>query len=112
VEILADLLRLQGHEVRTAFDGPAALAAARTFHPDVVLLDIGLPGLNGYEVARRLRHLPEAQGTLLVAITGYGREVDRRRGREAGFQHHLIKPVDLRSLERLLAQPVPAEASH
>ncbi len=103
VEMLASLLRLQGHEVRTAYDGPAGLAAAADFGPEVVLLDIGLPGLDGYEVARRLRQVPAARTALLVAVTGYGREVDRAQARAAGFQHHLVKPLDLAALERLLA---------
>jgi two-component system CheB/CheR fusion protein len=107
VEMLAELLRLQGHEVRTAHDGPSALEAAETFHPEVILLDIGLPGMDGYEVARRLRQLAESEGALLVAITGYGRDVDRRRSRDAGFQHHLIKPMNLQTLEELLAARLP-----
>jgi two-component system CheB/CheR fusion protein len=104
VEMLADLLRLQGHEVCVAYDGPAALAAAGVFRPEVVLLDIGLPGMDGYEVARRLRQLPETQAALVVAVTGYGRPVDRRRSREAGFEHHLVKPLNPHALEELLTQ--------
>jgi signal transduction histidine kinase len=100
---LACLLELEGHEVRTAHDGTAALETARAFPPDVVLLDIGLPGLDGYQVARRLRELLGLEQALLVAVTGYGQEEDRRRAEEAGFDHHLAKPVDLEALHELLA---------
>ena len=102
-ESLAILLRLLGNEVRTAHDGPAALEAARVFCPNVILLDIGMPGMNGHEVARRLRQMPEVQGALLVAQTGWGQEEDRRRTEEAGFDAHLVKPVDPAALEALLA---------
>jgi PAS domain S-box-containing protein len=97
---IAILLGLWGHEVKTAFDGNAALAVAAGFAPEVVLLDLGLPGLDGYEVARRLR----AGGLrgLLVAVTGYGREEDRARSRDAGFDRHLLKPVDLDALRAIL----------
>jgi CheY-like chemotaxis protein len=105
VEMFAELLRLQGHVVRTATDGTTALAEAQDFRPEVILLDIGLPGADGFEVARRLRALPEIEGALLVAITGYGRPSDRRRGREAGFDHHLVKPINISALGRLLAAP-------
>jgi signal transduction histidine kinase len=101
-ESLAVLMGMAGHEVRTAFEGLSALEAARTFQPDVVLLDIGLPKLDGYEVARRLRQEPGRDRMLLLAMTGYGQEEDRRRSREAGFDHHLIKPVDLDKLRGLL----------
>jgi PAS domain S-box-containing protein len=102
-ESLAALLRLTGHEVWTAYDGPAALDAARTRRPDTVLLDIGLPGLSGYDVARRLRTEPGLEQALLVAVTGWGQDEDRRRAREAGFDHHLTKPVEPVALEALLA---------
>ena len=100
---LALLLAAQGHAVRTAHDGLAALEAARAFQPEVVLLDIGLPRMDGYEVARRLRGQAGFERTLLVALTGYGQEEDRRRTREAGFDAHLVKPADLTILQRLLA---------
>jgi CheY-like chemotaxis protein len=87
------LLRQMGHEVDTAYDGIAALEHARTFHPQVVFLDIGLPGLNGYEVARSLRE-EGFRNEVIVAISGYGQPDDRRRSREAGFDHHLVKPID------------------
>ncbi|MEX2157745.1 MAG: ATP-binding protein [Gemmatimonadales bacterium] len=101
---LATLLRLLGHDVRVAYDGPAGLEAAAAFRPEVVLLDIGLPGMDGNEVARRLRREPDSERILLVALTGYGRTEDRRRSRDAGFDSHLIKPVDLNALNALLAQ--------
>ncbi len=100
---LALLLQFEGHEVRMAHDGPAALELARTFGPEVVLLDIGLPGLDGYEVARRLRE-DFKETVLLVAQTGYGQDEDRRRSQEAGFDHHLVKPVDPHALMVLLDQ--------
>jgi PAS domain S-box-containing protein len=102
---LSLLLRLAGQEVRTAYDGPAALDLARARPPDVVLLDIGMPGMDGLEVARRLRQDVGLKQALLVALTGYGEDEDRRRSQEAGFNVHLVKPVDVRALERLLARP-------
>jgi PAS domain S-box-containing protein len=109
VESMALLLEVWGHEVRTAYDGPAALALAAEYRPDVVLLDIGLPGMNGYEVAQRLRELPGLEKALLVAVTGYGQESDRQRARKAGFDRHLVKPVDPGALQNLLAaaRPLP-----
>jgi PAS domain S-box-containing protein len=101
-EILARLLRMSGHDVRTAYAGPTALEAAVAHPPDVVLLDIGLPGLNGYEVARRLRQYPQLAGVRLVAMTGYGQESDLRLAREAGFDEHLVKPVDFPKVKELL----------
>jgi CheY-like chemotaxis protein len=97
------LLRTEWHEVHTAGDGPAALRAAEAFRPEVVLLDIGLPQMDGYEVARRLREQTGVKRALVVALTGYGQEEDRRRTREAGFDAHLVKPADLADLQRLLA---------
>ena len=104
---LAMLLELQGNEVRTEYDGPQAVQAVPVFHPDVVLLDIGLPTLNGYETARLMRAHPDSRDALIIALTGWGQEEDRRRSREAGFDHHLVKPVDLHVLEGLLATPRP-----
>jgi PAS domain S-box-containing protein len=101
-EILARLLRKSGHDVRTAYTGPTALEAAVDHLPDVVLLDIGLPGLNGYEVARRLRQDPRLEGVLLVAMTGYGQESDLQLAKEAGFDRHLVKPVDFPKVLELL----------
>jgi PAS domain S-box-containing protein len=102
-ESLAVLLRMQGHDVRVAHDGPTALAAAEAEPPDLVFLDIGMPEMNGYDVARRLRQQPGLESLVLVAMTGWGQEEDRRRSQEAGFDHHLVKPVEPSTLERLLA---------
>src|SRR5262249_50697411 len=88
------LLRLYGHDVRTVHDGFAALEAARTFRPEIVLLDIGLPGMDGYEVARRLRNNGDGYPFVLAAISGYGQERDLARSRQAGFDQHLVKPID------------------
>jgi two-component system, chemotaxis family, CheB/CheR fusion protein len=102
-DTLRTLLTMKGHDVRTAHDGPGALEAADAFHPDVVLLDIGLPGLNGYQVARHLRAQPQFAHTLLIALTGYGHIEDQRLEREAGMDHHLTKPADLDALDALLS---------
>jgi CheY-like chemotaxis protein len=99
---LAMLLRLHGHEVQVAYNGPAALQAAEAGPFDVILLDIGLPRMDGYEVARRLRARADGARPVLVAITGYAYEADRRRSQEAGFDHHLVKPVGPDRLEELL----------
>jgi CheY-like chemotaxis protein len=103
-ESLALLLRLKRHEVQVAYDGPEALEAARRHHPEVVVLDIGLPRMDGYEVARRLRQEPGLEKTTLIALTGYGRDEDRRRSQEAGFDRHLTKPVDPLELMNLLTR--------
>lgn len=102
-ESLAILLSLAGNETHIAYDGLEAIEATATFKPDVVLLDIGLPKLNGYEVARKIRDQPWGQTMVLVALTGWGQEEDRRRSRDAGFNHHLTKPVDPLALTNLLA---------
>ena len=102
-DVLAMFLQLAGHEVKVAHGGPAALGIAATFQPQVILLDIGLPGMNGYEAARQLRQLPGLEKVLLVAVTGYGEDHDRRQAQEAGFDHHLTKPVDPEALGELLA---------
>jgi PAS domain S-box-containing protein len=103
-EIMAKLLTRSGHDVRTAYTGPIALEVALAHLPDVVLLDIGLPGLNGYEVARRLRQYPQLQGVRLVAMTGYGQESDLRLAEEAGFDRHLVKPVDFPKVQGILTR--------
>ncbi|OWK44521.1 ATP-binding protein [Fimbriiglobus ruber] len=103
-EMLAELIRMWGHQVVVAHDGPAAVAIAEAHCPEVILLDIGLPGMNGYEVATRLRGHPGMKGAKLVALTGYGQEEDRRRSKQAGFDQHLVKPVAPRELERILAE--------
>jgi PAS domain S-box-containing protein len=100
---LATLLRLQGHEVRVAHDGPAALAMTDGYRPALVFLDLGMPGMDGYEVARRLRAQPGLEDVRLAALTGWGQENDRCRTAEAGFDHHFVKPVELKALEGLLA---------
>lgn len=97
------LLETKGYQVRTAADGVEALEVAQSFRPDVALLDIGLPRLNGYALARKLREFPWGKGMLLIATTGWGQDDDRARSREAGFDHHLVKPVDLSMLLKLLA---------
>jgi PAS domain S-box-containing protein len=101
-ESMSMLFELWGHEVVCVYDGRAALETAAKYRPDAVFLDIGLPGMDGYEIAERLRELPESQRTVLVAITGYGQEEDRRRSREAGIDHHLVKPVSPETLHKLL----------
>ena len=103
VDSLALFLRLAGYEVQTADNGADAMKAATALQPDVVLLDIGLPGMDGYEVARQLRQQPRMAKAQLIAMTGYGSEEDRRRAREAGFDFHLTKPVDPNDLKELLA---------
>ena len=103
VTTLALLVKESGHDARTAFDGPTVLEAALDYRPNVVLLDIGLPGLNGFEVAKRLRQQPALQNVVLVAMTGYGQESDRQRSQEAGFDHHLVKPGDLGKVLQILA---------
>jgi CheY-like chemotaxis protein len=100
---LATLLELSGHETRMSHDGEGAVREAEAFEPDVVLLDIGLPGMDGHEAARRIRALPGGRQILLVAVTGWGQEHDRRRSREAGFDHHVVKPLRAAALESLLS---------
>ena len=102
-ESLTVLLGLTGNETRTAYDGLEALEEAASFRPDVILLDIGLPELNGYDVARKIREQSWGEKMTLVALTGWGQDEDRRRSKEAGFNHHLTKPVDLAALKKLLA---------
>ncbi len=98
----AMLLRILGHKVETANEGIAALAAAKAFHPEVAILDIGLPGMSGYDLAKKLRAQPEHRDLVLIAVTGYGKEEDRLLSHQAGFNQHLIKPVDPTALARLL----------
>jgi CheY-like chemotaxis protein len=101
-QILEQLLELNGHEVQMAIDGESGLEVASSFHPHVVLCDIGLPRMNGYDVAVRLRQQPEFRATRLIALTGYGQEDDRARAREAGFDYHLTKPVEPEVLLKLI----------
>lgn len=101
-ETLFELLEMWGHRVWLARDGARGIDAAREHHPQVALLDIGMPGIDGYEVARRLRAAAETRDMVLVALTGYGGDEDRKRAREAGFDYHLVKPPDPEELQRLL----------
>ncbi len=102
-ESLAMMLEFMGNEVRTAHDGVEAVAAAAAFRPEVVLLDIGMPRMNGYEACRQIREQPWGRGIAIAALTGWGQDDDKRRSREAGFDHHLVKPVEPAALETLLA---------
>jgi CheY-like chemotaxis protein len=99
---LGMLLKFLGADVQVVHDGPAALAAIDKYRPDVVLLDIGMPGMDGYEVARRVREKPSFGRVTLIALTGWGQQDDRRRTHEAGFDHHLVKPADIATLQSLL----------
>ena len=109
-ESLAALLGMLGHEVDQAYDGPAALETARTRFPDLVLLDIGMPGMSGHEVARRIRAEPALVGTTLIALTGYGTAEDRHESRAAGFDGHLVKPIDFEALQRIIESLPPSKA--
>jgi signal transduction histidine kinase len=100
---LALLLRLKGHHVEVAHHGPAALEIAEGYRPEMIFLDIGMPGMDGYEVARRLRQHPELKNIVLAALTGWGQQEDRRRSSEAGFDHHLVKPPELELVDSLLS---------
>jgi CheY-like chemotaxis protein len=100
---LAMMLRVMGHDTQTAFDGLEAVHAAATYRPDVVLLDIGLPRMDGYEVARQIRKREWGNTMLLTALTGWGQDEDKERSKVAGFDHHLTKPVDPETLSKLLA---------
>lgn len=99
---LAMLLKLSGHDVHTAHDGVEAVDAAAKLQPNVILLDIGLPKLNGYDAARRIRQQRSDNGLVLVALTGWGQDEDKRRSTEAGFDFHLVKPIDPSALQKLL----------
>ncbi len=103
---LAMLLEMLGHQTHIAYDGLEAIDAAAAFHPDMVLLDIGLPKLNGYETARKIRQQPWGKEIMLVALTGWGQEEDRRKSSEAGFNEHVVKPVDAARLKRLLERGI------
>jgi two-component system CheB/CheR fusion protein len=105
---LSMLLGLAGHRVRTANSGAEAIETAREFHPQVVLLDIGLPGMDGFQVAAALRREEDTKDTYLIAISGYGDDDARARSEEAGFDKHLVKPIDFEMLEALLKHDLPA----
>ena len=107
-DALKFLLEEDGHDVRTAGDGPGAIEEARDFQPEVVLLDIGLPGMNGFEVANRLRGQPECRDALLIALTGYGEAESRNRSAAAGFDFHMVKPADVDLLLTMIANPQEA----
>ena len=102
-DIMQILLEGQGHEIQTVVDGRSCIKAVQIFKPEIILLDIGLPGMDGYEVARRLRKLPETEKVLLIAISGYGQAEDLRKSKEAGFDHHLVKPADPGKLNALIS---------
>ncbi|HJU43603.1 MAG TPA: response regulator [Vicinamibacterales bacterium] len=101
---MAMMLSIMGHDTRTAHDGESAVATAETFRPDVVLLDIGLPKLNGYEVAQRIREQAWGESMYLIAVTGWGQDEDRQRSSEVGLNQHMVKPVEPAALEKLLAE--------
>ena len=101
-DALATALRLEGHQARVAYSGEVALQAAAEFKPEAVVCDVGLPKMDGHEVARRLRRDPHQAGTVLVAVTGWGTEEDKRRTRDAGFDFHLTKPVGLEHVQDIL----------
>jgi signal transduction histidine kinase len=106
-ESMALVLGMMGHQARMAGDGPAALRTAEAFRPDVVLLDLGLPGMTGYEVAQHMREDPRLPGVTIIAVTGWGQDVDRSRSLAAGFDRHLVKPVDLAALRHLIQAEAP-----
>ena len=101
-EIMAAILREAGHDVHVAHDGRAAVVEARRVRPEFLFLDLGLPGLDGFQVAETLRREPGLEGMRIIAVTAYGQESDRRRAREAGFDQHLVKPVDMTFVESML----------
>jgi len=101
-EMLSEVLRTYGYSTRVAYDGISALELAKSFRPDVALVDIGLPLMDGYQLARRLRQLPELRALRLFAVTGYSQIADRLRSAQAGFDRHLVKPVNLEELRRLI----------
>jgi PAS domain S-box-containing protein len=104
---LAKLMKLFGHDVAVAYDGQSAMDAARIHHPEIVLLDVGLPRMNGYEVAAQMRREPCCMSALIIAISGYGQEEDRRKSQQAGFDHHLVKPVNLDALLKVIGAASP-----
>ena len=108
---LAMMLSIMGHETRTAHDGESAVETAESFLPEVVLLDIGLPKLNGYEVAQRIREQSWGASMFLIAVTGWGQEEDRQRSSEVGLNVHMVKPVEPAALEKLLAE-LPRDPTH
>ena len=100
---LAVLLKANGHEVHAVHDGPSALKAAREYRPNLILLDIGLPGMDGFEVAKKVREELEIGKVVLVAMTGYGQDSDKQHSQQAGFDHHLVKPANFSEVQQILA---------
>jgi len=103
---LAELLRIGGHDVRTAHDGREAVQVVQEFAPDIVILDLGMPHVDGFEAARRIRSLEQGKHVTMVALSGWGQDTDRARSRAAGFDHHLTKPATVATLEAILRPPV------
>jgi CheY-like chemotaxis protein len=101
---LSLMLKIMGNETKSVFDGLAAVEAAGEFLPEIILLDIGLPKLNGYDACRAIREQPWSEGMYIIALTGWGQDEDRRRSAEAGFDHHLVKPVEMAILQKLFAE--------
>jgi CheY-like chemotaxis protein len=106
-QTLTWMIELLGHETRMAHSGAEALRAGADFTPDIVFLDIGLPGMDGYEVCRALRQMPALEKTIFVAQTGWGTDEHRAQARDAGFQHHMVKPIDVKAVESLLSSLQP-----
>jgi CheY-like chemotaxis protein len=102
-DLLGMVVRMLGHDVRTACDGQEGVEVAESFLPDVVLMDLGMPRMNGFEAARKIREQPWGQQMLLIALTGWGQAEDKQRTKDAGFDHHLVKPAEPAELQRLLA---------
>jgi len=111
-EMLTLLLRLDGHDARAAFSGPETIKTVEDFAPDVVFLDLGLPVMDGYQVAQRLKEMPALEHTMLVALTGYGFNEDKERTRRAGFDHHIVKPADIDELQNLLLRVAERKATN
>jgi CheY-like chemotaxis protein len=107
-ESTAILMRLWGHEPRSVVDGPQALEAARAFVPDALIIDLGMPGLDGWELAMKLREESSLCNALFIAVSGFGQDEDRERSRRAGFHHHLLKPTNLDELRLIIERPAPA----
>ena len=101
---MADMLGIMGNDTQTAFDGLEAVAVAEAFRPDVILMDLGMPKLNGFEACRRIREQPWGRNVVIVAQTGWGLDDDKRKSQEAGFDFHMVKPVDPAALAKMLAE--------
>ena len=101
-KVLMWTMEMLGHTVKMAVDGKAAIALAQLFHPEIVLLDIGMPGMNGYEICQAMRNEPALQNTVFIALTGWGEREHHERSKEAGFDYHLVKPLDIEALKDIL----------